>query len=177
MLAGAGFRDDARFAHALRQHDLSQHRIDLMRAGMVQLITLEIDFRTAELVRQAFGKPKRARPTHIMGQQPAPFIHKGRVALRFLIGFFNLEDQRHQGFGDETPAIRAEAATGIRPLAEGIGQRLVQGSLSMCLFRRLFKPEPARVKPGGRGCAAYSSRAASSKESRGLRGKSPAGSP
>ena len=67
MLPGAGFRDDARFAHALRQHDLPQHGIDLMRAGMVQLITLEIDLRPAELLRQAFGEPKRAWPAHIMG--------------------------------------------------------------------------------------------------------------
>ena len=92
VLAGAGFRDDARFAHALGQHDLPQHRIDLMRAGMVQLITFEIDFCSAELLRQALGQPKRARPAHIMGQQAPPFIHEGRVALRFLIGFFNLEE-------------------------------------------------------------------------------------
>ena len=149
MLPGAGFRDDARFAHALRQHDLPQHRIDLMRAGMVQLITLEIDFRTAELLRQAFGQPKRAGPADIMRQKPAPFIHEGRVALRFLIGFFNLKDQRHQRFCDETPTIRAEASTGVRPLAERIWQGLVQGSLSICVCFWLFSPEPARVKPGG----------------------------
>ena len=149
MLPGAGFRDDARFAHALRQHDLPQHRIDLMRAGMVQLITLEIDFCTTELLRQAVCQPQRARPPHIMGQQAAPFIHEGRVALRFLIGFFNLKDQRHQRFGNETPTIRAEASTGVRPLAERIWQGLVQGSLSICVCFWLFSPEPARVKPGG----------------------------
>ena len=149
MLPGAGFRDNARLAHALRQHDLPQHRIDLMRAGMVQLITLEIDFRPAELLRQAFGQPKRARPTHIMGQQAPPFIHKGRIALRFLIGFFNLKDQRHQRFSNETPTIRAEASTGIRPLAERIGQGLVQGSLSVARLTACLVQNPPGSNPAG----------------------------
>ena len=47
MLAGAGLGDDARLAHAAGEQDLAEHVVDLVRAGVVQLLALEIDFRAA----------------------------------------------------------------------------------------------------------------------------------
>ena len=44
MLARAGLGDDARLAHAPRQQDLAEHIVDLVRAGVVQLLALEVDF-------------------------------------------------------------------------------------------------------------------------------------
>ena len=56
VLAGAGFGDDAGLAHAPRQEDLTEAVVDLVRAGVVQLIALEIDLRAAEMLRQPLGK-------------------------------------------------------------------------------------------------------------------------
>ena len=53
MLTGAGFGDDARLAHAPREQDLAEHIVDLVRAGVVQLFALEIDFRRRRDVRSA----------------------------------------------------------------------------------------------------------------------------
>src|SRR5690606_15379449 len=44
------------------------------------------------------------------------------VVARRLVGRLEVEDQRHQGFGDEPAAIKTEAAGFVRPLAQGIGQ-------------------------------------------------------
>ena len=49
VLAGARLGDDARLAHAPRQQDLAEHVVDLVRAGVVELVALEIDLGAAEL--------------------------------------------------------------------------------------------------------------------------------
>ncbi len=48
MLAGAGLGDDARLAHAPGEQDLAEHVVDLVRAGVIELVALEIDLRAAE---------------------------------------------------------------------------------------------------------------------------------
>ena len=57
--AGAGLRDDARLAHALGQHDLAEHIVDLVRAGVVEVFALEINLGAAEMRGQPLGKIKR----------------------------------------------------------------------------------------------------------------------
>jgi hypothetical protein len=48
VLARAGFGDDPRLAHALREQDLADAVVDLVRAGVVQLVALEVDLRAAK---------------------------------------------------------------------------------------------------------------------------------
>ena len=48
VLAGARLGDDARLAHAPGEQDLAEHVVDLVRAGVVQLLALEVDLRAAE---------------------------------------------------------------------------------------------------------------------------------
>ena len=43
VLAGAGLGDDARLAHAAGEQDLAEAIVDLVRAGVVQLVALEVD--------------------------------------------------------------------------------------------------------------------------------------
>jgi hypothetical protein len=56
MLARAGLRDDPRLAHADREQDLADAVVDLVRAGVVQLVALEPDLRAAQIFGQALGK-------------------------------------------------------------------------------------------------------------------------
>ena len=46
MLACARLRDDALFVHALREQDLPQRVVDLVRAGVIQVLPFEQDLRT-----------------------------------------------------------------------------------------------------------------------------------
>ncbi len=122
MLAGARLGDDPLLAHAQRQQDLAEHIVDLVRAGVVQLLALEIDLRAAELFGHALGEIERARPADIMGEQTFQLGVIGRVLAGLVIGFFQRQDQRHQGFGDETAAENAEMAARVGPLTQGIGR-------------------------------------------------------
>ena len=53
MLSRTGFGDDALFAHALDQQCLAEAVVDLVRAGVQQVFTLQIDLCAAQFVRQS----------------------------------------------------------------------------------------------------------------------------
>ena len=48
VLAGAGLGDDPRLAHALGEQRLPERVVDLVRAGVVEVLALEVD-RVADL--------------------------------------------------------------------------------------------------------------------------------
>ncbi|KAG1084970.1 hypothetical protein G6F40_014330 [Rhizopus arrhizus] len=55
MLAGAGLGDDALLAHPRGQQGLADGVVDLVRAGVVQVLALEQDLRATDMVAQALG--------------------------------------------------------------------------------------------------------------------------
>ena len=76
MLAGAGLRDDARLAHAAGEQDLAEAIVDLVRAGVVELVALEVDLcaaapagrgrHFAQMLGQPLGEIERARPAGVV---------------------------------------------------------------------------------------------------------------
>src|SRR5258708_12834550 len=120
MLAGAGLGDNALFAHAPRHHDLAEHVVDLVRAGMVELLALEIDFRAAEMPGEALGEIQRRRPADIVPEIAVHFRLECRIGLGIGVSLFQIEDQRHQRFRDKAPAENAEMAAFVGTAAEGI---------------------------------------------------------
>ena len=65
VLPCAGFRDDAPLAHPLREERLAERVVDLVRAGVREILALEKDARAAERSASA-AAPRRAasgRPT------------------------------------------------------------------------------------------------------------------
>ncbi len=121
MLAGAGLGDDPRLAHAPGEQDLAEAIVDLVAAGVVELVALEIDLGAAEMLGQPLGEIERARPSGIMSIEIVDLGLERRVLLRRLIGLVQLQDQRHQRLGDEAAAEKAEEAALVRSGAEGIG--------------------------------------------------------
>lgn len=120
VLTGAGLGDDAGLAHALGEQDLADAIVDLVRAGVVQLLALEIDLGAAEFGRQALGEIERARPTDVMGAELLELRLEARIVLGLVPFVLEIEDQRHQGLGDETAAENAEAAVLVRSGPEGV---------------------------------------------------------
>ena len=139
MLAGAGLGDDAGLAHAPRQQDLAHHIVDLVRAGMIELVALEIDLGAAQMLGQPLGEIERARPSDIMFEETVELGLEGGIGLRILIGLLQFEDERHQGFGDEAAAIDAEQPLFVGPGAIGIGNGDVH---ERYLLRRAVFSEP-----------------------------------
>ena len=118
MHAGPGLRDDPRLAHAPRQQDLAEHVVDLVGAGVVELLALEIDFGAAAMRRHAFGEVERRRPADIVRQI---IVHLGlerRVGPRGRVGLLEIENDRHQGLGHEPSAEQAEMAALVGAGAE-----------------------------------------------------------
>ena len=59
MLSRAGFSDDTGLPHALDQQSLPKRIVDLVRAGMVQILTLEEHTRVkTSLFPQTLGKAR-----------------------------------------------------------------------------------------------------------------------
>ena len=127
MLAGAGLGDDARLAHAPGQQDLAHHIVDLVRAGVIELVALEVDLGAAQMLGQPLGEIERARPADIMFEEAVELGLEGGIGFRVLIGLLEFEDERHQGFGDEAAAIDAEQPLFVGPGAIGIGNGDVHG--------------------------------------------------
>jgi hypothetical protein len=65
MLAGAGFGDDARLAHAFGKQDLPEAIVDLVAAGVIELVALEVDLCPAQMLGQALGEIQRRGTTGI----------------------------------------------------------------------------------------------------------------
>ena len=63
VLAGAGFRDDALGSQALCQQRLPDGVVDLMRAGMRQVLAFQPDLRTPRLLKVGAGDNAVGRPT------------------------------------------------------------------------------------------------------------------
>ena len=83
---------------------------------MVQLIALEVYLRAAEMFRQALCKIQRRRTANIMLPEVIHLGRKGRIFLGRSIFCFQIEDQRHQRFGDIAATKFAETAMIVWPL-------------------------------------------------------------
>jgi hypothetical protein len=81
VLAGAGLGDDPGLAHAHGQQDLAQGVVDLVRAGVVQLVALEIDLGPAEVLGQPLGEIERAGPAGIVGVEAGQLAWNAGSAL------------------------------------------------------------------------------------------------
>ncbi len=57
------------------------------------------------MLGQPLGEIERRRAADVMGVQRGDLGREGRVGLGGLVGLLELEDQRHQGFGDEAAAV------------------------------------------------------------------------
>ena len=118
MHAGAGLCDDAGLAHAQSQHDLAEHVVHLVRAGVIELLALEIDFRAAAMLGETLGEIEWRRPSDIGREMTVHLGLEGRVGLGVVIGLLQVEDQRHQGLGDEAAAEQTEMAVLVRAGAD-----------------------------------------------------------
>ena len=110
MLSRAGLGDDPLLAHPPRQHSLPQRVVDLVRAGMQQVLALQVDLRAAELLADSFGKIERGGTAAVVVQQIVHLGMKGGVGLGRGVGLLQLLEGSHQRLRHIAPAIDAEAA-------------------------------------------------------------------
>ena len=98
VLAGAGLGNHPWFAHSLGQHGLANGVVDLVGAGVVEVLAFEENLRATLLQAQALRMVNRRGAADKVGQLILEFGHEGRVMLVACIGCFELADGMREGF-------------------------------------------------------------------------------
>src|SRR5437867_3303389 len=63
VLTGAGLRDEPALLHARGEEPLPQHVVDLVGAGVTEILALEIDARAADVLGKVTGEVERRGPS------------------------------------------------------------------------------------------------------------------
>ena len=71
-----------RLAHAPREQRLADRVVDLVRAGVAEVLALQVDPRAAERARQTLREVERRRPADVVAQALAQLAPEARVAPR-----------------------------------------------------------------------------------------------
>ena len=109
VLAGAGLGDDAGLAHPPGQQGLAEDVVDLVRAGVRQVLALE-QHPAAGLGAEPGHLGDQRRPARVVVQQPAQLGLELRVGLGRRVLRGQLVQGGGQRFGGEAAAVDAEVA-------------------------------------------------------------------
>ncbi len=110
VLSGAGLGDDAGLAHALGEQGLAEHVVDLVRAGVVQVLALEEDPGSARRARRSGDLGEGAGAAGVVGQEVVELTGELGVGLGLVVLDGDLVHGGDQGLGDELAAEGAEVA-------------------------------------------------------------------
>ncbi len=113
MLPRAGLSNEARFLHAPGEQRLPDRIVDLMGAGMAQVLALEVNLRTTQSFRQTLGEIQRRRPPDIFFQIVLQLGLKPLIPACALVYLFQFQQGRHESFRDIPSAVRAEPPMSI----------------------------------------------------------------
>ena len=122
VLAGARLRDHPPLAHALGEQGLADDVVELVGAGVVEVLPLEED-PDAEALRQPVALGDGRGPAAVVAEEPLVAGVEGGVGPRLGEGGLQLGARRDQGFGQVAAAEVAEAATSGRVPHEGRAHR------------------------------------------------------
>src|SRR5947209_6013622 len=110
VLAGPGFGDDPSFAHALGEKDLTERVINLVRSGVKEVFTLEINLWVSKPTAEAFGKIKRSGAAGESAEQTREFISETGIVLCAVVFFRETLERGHQSSGHKHAAIWLQMA-------------------------------------------------------------------
>ena len=110
VLPGPRLRDDARLAHARRQHRLADGVVDFVRPGVVEILALEIDARPARVGRQPLRRIERRRSPDIAPELLLERGAKVRIPRHRLVEPRQLVERVHERLRHEAAAVVAETS-------------------------------------------------------------------
>jgi hypothetical protein len=145
VLARAGLGDDPGLAHAAGEDDLAQHVVDLVRAGVVQLVALHVDLGAAQMLGQPLGEIERRGAADIVGPQIVHLGPEAVVGLGALVLRLQLEDQRHQRFDTTRSARRKSPKRPVNGLV-GAGHEAVDRKVFRASRNAAIRP--SSLTPG-----------------------------
>ena len=110
VLPRAGLGNHTRLGHAPCEQRLADAVIDLVRAGMIEILALEVDLCAAEPFRPAPGVVDRAGPADVMLELALELRDELRIAPVPSVLLTQLVERMDQRLGDEHASVRAEMA-------------------------------------------------------------------
>ncbi len=108
VLAGAGLGDELLLAHVLGQQALAHAVVELVRAGVVEVLALEVDLRAAVGQREGARVVDRRGPPLEVLAQVAQLGDEGRVVLDLVVRLGDLGEGRLELRRQVLPAVLAE---------------------------------------------------------------------
>ena len=113
MLSRSRLGDDPRLSHAASEEDLTQGIIDLVGAGVAEILTLEIDPRPSKMLGQPFGKIEGRGAPHVIAEVALHLRLECRIGLGLEVDLLQLFERRHQRLGDKLSPVSPEVSAGI----------------------------------------------------------------
>jgi len=114
MLAGARLGDHPVLAHAPGEERLAEGVVDLVGAGVAEVLAFEVNIGPAIMAGQACRIVKQGFPSGVFLKVTAEFRLEIRIILRFCVKILQFIQCGHDGFRYETAAKSAESAIFIR---------------------------------------------------------------
>ena len=109
MLTGSCLCDHTGFSHFLCQQYLTQHVIDLMCAGMVQIFSLQIHFCPAQILCHMRRIVQPGRSSRILIQKLCQLHVELRIIFIMIIGFFQFQNRIHQRLRNILSAVYSKS--------------------------------------------------------------------
>lgn len=113
VLSRAGLRDEPLLPHTLRQQGLADAVVDLVRAGVIQVLPLQVD-PDAQIGGHPLRLIEQRRPPRIVPVQLLQLCQKGRIVFAGLVGLPHPVDLIHQCFRHILPAKDAKSSIHVR---------------------------------------------------------------
>ena len=113
VLAGAGLGDDPQLAHPAGEQHLAQGIVDLVGAGVAEVLALQPDACATGLRAEPVGAINGRRAATEGARQLIELATKAVVVLGCLERGGQLFDRRHQRLGNELPAVATVPPAGI----------------------------------------------------------------
>ena len=114
VLPGAGLGDDALLAHPFREQPLTERVVDLVRAGVGQIFSLEVDPGAAAEIGQVPREVEGGGAADVISRETVDHVLKLGVTASFGVGGFQLVERRHQRFRRILAAELPKSAARIR---------------------------------------------------------------
>ena len=99
VLPGTGLCDDPCLAHLASDQDLSDGVVNLVRTGMIEVLTFQVDLRPVTF-RQLAGVVERRRASHVIAQQLIEILPETIALHDPQIGFTQISHAPVKDFGD-----------------------------------------------------------------------------
>ena len=105
-------RDDPPLAHALREKHLAERVVDLVGAGVEQVLALHPDLRATARLAETRRMGHRGGPSGVVVEQEAQLALERPVGEGLVHGCLELGERGNHGLGDVRSAVHAETASG-----------------------------------------------------------------